>query len=64
VFYCFLHYPLQRILYTHALILRACKCIKSETRELPIFSLKIGSSVARGSSPYEPAWYNIVSGLI
>jgi hypothetical protein len=37
--------------HVYAMILRACKCIKSETRELTIFSLKIVSSIARGSSP-------------
>ena len=31
----------------YAMILRACKCIKSETRELAIFSLKIASSIAK-----------------
>jgi hypothetical protein len=40
----------------YAMILRACKCIKSETRELTIFSLKIVSSIARGSSPYQARW--------
>ena len=47
----------------HAVILRACKCIKSETRELSIFSLKIDSSIARGSSPYQ-AWWTMCSIMV
>ena len=40
----------------HGVILRACKCIKSETRKPAIFRLKIAGSIARGSSPYQATW--------
>ena len=39
VFYCSLHYPLPPNT-VHGVILRACKCIKSETRGLAIFRSK------------------------
>jgi hypothetical protein len=48
----------------HELILRACKYIKSETRKLPFFRLKKGSSIAEvlawvlaRTSTSEAAWH-------